>query len=146
MTPRLKGLHEKQPDLSFGDFLPFGTDGVLVDMLSGLDNEQEFKLGGNHSADISESDNITTITEYYRKDDDNTHLGLGTIVYTVVTRIETILDEESPIDTEILVSLYEGTIQNPPQEPLNTKTVIIPKEVSGSPLSITEVLNKEVTP
>ena len=53
---RVKGLHKKTTASSFGPLVPIGTDGTLVDMLSGLDNEQELKLGGNHVTEISEDD------------------------------------------------------------------------------------------
>ncbi len=79
---RIKGLRQKQSDSSYNSLIPFGTDGVLVDMLSGLDNEQEIKLGGNHTSVITEVNATTTsIVETYKALDNTT------VTYVVETTI-----------------------------------------------------------
>ena len=44
---------------------PLGTDGQLVDMLSGLDLEEQLRIGSNHYITILEDNNTTTIKEWY---------------------------------------------------------------------------------
>lgn len=51
---RIKGLHEKQAGGQYGALVPFGTDGQLVDMFSGLNLEYEVKLGTPHYVTIGE--------------------------------------------------------------------------------------------
>ena len=133
MATRIKGLRKKGSDNAFGDFVPFGTDGTLVDMLSGLDNEQELKLGGNHRVNIEESTvdgrNITTITEEYL-DKNNTD-----IQYSVITEIVS-NDDGS---TMITSSLYSGSGLN--ADLLNVKTTTIPTN-GESNFTIREVLTE----
>lgn len=45
--------------------IPIGTDGILVDMISQLDLEEEIRLGGNHYVDIVETNTATIIKEWY---------------------------------------------------------------------------------
>ena len=133
MATRIKGLRKKQSNGAFGEFKPFGTDGTLVDMLSGLDNEQELKLGGNHSASIVESvvntENVTTITERYL-DKTNT-----TIQYSVVTNITS----HSNGSTTIVSTLYSGSDLT--TTPLNVKTTTIPAN-GAVDFTIGEVLSE----
>lgn len=133
MATRIKGLRKKGSDKTFGDFVPFGTDGILVDMLSGLDNEQELKLGGNHRVNIEESTvdgrNVTTITEEYL---DKNNIG---IQYSVITEIVS-NDDGS---TTITSSLYSGSGLN--ADLLNVKTTTIPTN-GESNFTIREVLTE----
>ena len=78
---RVKSLRQKKADGSYTSPISLGTDGILVDMASGLDSEQEFKLGGNHDTVIEEQNNITTIIETYKA------LNNATITYIVETTI-----------------------------------------------------------
>lgn len=55
----------KRSNNSFLDGIPIGTDGLLVDMISGLDLEEQLKLGGNHYVDIKQTDTQTEIREWY---------------------------------------------------------------------------------
>lgn len=133
MADRIKGLRQKQSTGIFADLVPFGTDGILVDMLSGLDNEQELKLGGNHTTTITETINInnepvTTITEFY-KDKTGTN-----IVYTVVNEII----EHINGSTTIIGTIYQGS--DTTATALNIKTVTIPT-MGDSSLTIEEELN-----
>ena len=120
MAAKSKGLRQKQPNGSFGPFVPFGTDGTLVDMLSGLNNELEMKLGGNHTSTIVESvvqeENVTTITERYKAIDNNT------VVYSVVTTIT----EHANGSTTIVSAIYSGS--DTTLTPLNVKTITIPSD------------------
>lgn len=110
---RIKGLRQKQSDSSYTSLVPFGTDGILVDMLSGLDNEQEFKLGGNHTSVITEvDDTTTTIVETYKASDNST------VTYVV----ETTITENNDSSTSITVTLKRGGVT------LNSKTIIIPAD------------------
>lgn len=120
---RIKGLRQKQSSGSFDDLVPFGTDGILVDMLSGLDNEQEFKLGGNHTSVITEtSETETSIVEtYYALD--------GTTVTYVV---ETTIVENTDGSTDITVELKKSGVV------INNKTITIPPDAAS--ISIEEVL------
>ncbi len=110
---RIKGLRQKQSDSSYNSLVPFGTDGILVDMLSGLDNEQEFKLGGNHTSVITEvNDTTTTIVETYKALDNST------VTYTV----ETTIVENADSSTSITIVLKRGgTI-------INSKAITIPAD------------------
>ena len=110
---RIKGLRQKQSDSSYNSLVPFGTDGILVDMLSGLDNEQEFKLGGNHTSVITEvNDTTTTIVETYKALDNST------VTYTV----ETTIVENANSSTSITIVLKRGgTI-------INSKAITIPAD------------------
>lgn len=108
-TERIKSISKK--DISgFGDPIPFGTDGLLVDMLSGLDLEEENKLGNNHYVEIEDkkenNQEVTYIKEYYldipkgnntiANLDNNNH-----ILYSVSIKIT---------DNDINMILYKGNI------------------------------------
>ena len=123
---RVKEIREKQSNGSFNNSsIPIGTDGILVDMLSGLDNEQELKLGGNHSSTITEvSNTVTTVEEvYYALDNE-----------TVVYQLSTTITEQNHGSTIITCVLKDsaGTV-------LKTKTITIPADAAS--IMIGEVLS-----
>ena len=121
---RIKGLRQKKPDNSFAALVPFGTDGLLVDMLSGLDNEQELKLGGNHSSVITEVDeNTTTVVETY-KELDNT---------TETYKVETSVVENQDGSTTVTSVLKKAGVV------LRTKTITIPADAAS--ITIGEVVS-----
>lgn len=71
---RIKGLRQKRSDSEYFPFMPFGTDGQYIDMISELNLEYELKLGPKHIASIENyidsetgliDDNITIIVENY---------------------------------------------------------------------------------
>ena len=108
-TERIKSISKK--DISgFSDPIPFGTDGLLVDMLSGLDLEEENKLGNNHYVEIEDkkenNQEVTYIKEYYldipkgnntiANLDNNNHM-----LYSVSIKIT---------DNDINMILYKGNI------------------------------------
>ena len=63
-TGRIKQIRTKN-EAGFSTGVPIGTDGILVDMLSELDLEEEIKLGGNHYVEITQTDVATEIKEWY---------------------------------------------------------------------------------
>jgi len=66
-----KGFYQKNQDNTYGSYTPFGTDGQLVDMISGLNLEYELKLGTEHDVQIhNDSETLTTIIENYAAPDD----------------------------------------------------------------------------
>lgn len=95
---RIKGLRQKQANGTFASLVPFGTDGNLVDMSSGLNNEEELKLGGNHEVSIVTNNDVTTVTELYYDDNNNI------VLYTV----ESIITPNAN-NTTIITSLWEGS-------------------------------------
>jgi len=127
---RIKGLRKKTGTSSYGNLVPFGTDGILVDMLSGLDNEEELKLGGNHNVSIT-TDGVTgndVITEIYYKNNNDPHISAD-IAYTVESIIA-----DGVSGTTITVSLWVGEKSGAAAK---VKTITIPS--SGT--SISEVLS-----
>lgn len=123
---RIKGLRQKQSDSSYNSLIPFGTDGVLVDMLSGLDNEQEIKLGGNHTSVITEVNATTTsIVETYKALDNTT------VTYVV----ETTIVENNDSSTNITISLKQNDVV------IKSKSIVIPAE-DGAILEIEEELDE----
>ncbi len=122
---KIKGLRQKQTDGTFNSLVPFGTDGILVDMLSGLDNEEEFKIGGNHSSTIVEEEGLTTIEEIY------TGLDGTTVLYKVISSIQDNNDDS----TTITVQLKKGTNETVVRE----KTITIPADSAS--ITIGEVLS-----
>ena len=136
MASRIKGLRQKLSDGSFDSLVPFGTDGALVDMLSGLDNEIEMKLGGNHTATIIESieqnEPTTTVIEKYIDKND-----LQNIYYS----LKTVITEHADGSTTIVSAIYPGDYtEDDAILPLNTKTITIPSNGTAN-FTIGEVLS-----
>ena len=114
---RIKGVRKKQSDGSFATLVPFSTDGQLVDMISGLDLEQELKIGGLHNTIIRQVDNKTTsITEQYFNQDKSA------IEYT----LGTVITEYDTGYTDIEMILSKG------QDIIKAKTITIPPEVNNT--------------
>lgn len=63
-TGRIKQIRKRTGTKQYSS-VPIGTNGILVDMLSELDLEEEIKLGGNHYVDIIQTDTATEIREWY---------------------------------------------------------------------------------
>lgn len=107
MGDRAKGYRQKLGSATYDTFIPFGTDGVLVDMASELNLEEEIRIGGDHYVTIvDESELSTIVTEYYNtvkaKIEDNT----ATNFYKVITHIESYEDNE---DVTITCELWHYT-------------------------------------
>lgn len=64
---RIKGVRQKTGSGQYSSFVPFGTDGEFVEMISELNLEYELKLGTKHLAQIDEDEEnkTTTIIENY---------------------------------------------------------------------------------
>lgn len=125
MADRIKGLRQKNSQGVFDALVPFGTDGIFVDMVSGLDNEEELKIGGNHTSTIVEnSDGSTTITELFKNLN-------NVITYTIVTNIITAQNGSTTI-TSVLKERDTETV-------LRSKTITIPADASS--ITIGEVLD-----
>ena len=64
---RIKGIRQKTGAGQYSNFVPFGSDGQLIDMASELNLEYELKLGSKHITRITNADGIikTQIIEYY---------------------------------------------------------------------------------
>ena len=133
---RMKGLREKTGSAIYANLIPFGTDGKLVDMLSGLDLEEELMVGGNHYVSIQEtSDTETAIVETYAKKAD-VEAGTATDYHVVTTTITTDSVTDDVI-ISIVLSHFDNTASTP--EVLRRKTITIGE--SGVATDIEEVLN-----
>ena len=64
---RIKGIRQKTGSGQYSSFIPFGTDGQFIEMISELNLEYELKLGTKHLAKIDEDEetNTTTVVENY---------------------------------------------------------------------------------
>lgn len=102
---------------SFSAGIPIGTDGLLVDMISQLDLEEEIRLGGNHYVDIHQTETETIIREWYLSqskgttpieqidDDMVTYTGLVTITNAIQTNI---VERESEDTDNPLITWKDG--------------------------------------
>ena len=104
---RIKSVRQKE-GMNYSPPIPLGTNGVLVDMFSKLNLEQELKLGPKHIADVvDEGDGITTITENYATPEEV--ITAGSSFYRVIITIddnEIIVDEYTTITTVVTARLY----------------------------------------
>lgn len=116
----------------YGEFIPFGTDGLLVDMDSSLDLERELKLGGKHLSNIVETvdtygNTITTITENYA-----TESQMVTANATYYRVVHTITEYIATGATGIVSRLYyvtnDSVGEQSSTELLNTKTITIDEQ------------------
>ena len=121
---KIKGSRQKVDANTYSPLVPFGTDGILVDMLSDLTLEEELKLGGNHISAIDESGNNVEITETFK--DSN-----GVTKYTAVT---TITENQNGSTTITIVLTDSDNVSK-------TKTIIIPAQATNNVLTIGEVLS-----
>ena len=64
-TGRIKQIKPRQNGSFPQKGIPIGTDGLLVDMVSQLDLEEEIKLGGNHYVSMYQTNTETVIKEWY---------------------------------------------------------------------------------
>ena len=61
---RIKQIRPKT-STGFGNAISLGVDGFLTDMVSGLDLEQELRIGGNHYVTITNTAVATEIKEWF---------------------------------------------------------------------------------
>lgn len=85
-TKRIKQVRQKQNN-SFSTGIPLGTDGKLVDMFSGLDLEEELRLGGKSNISITETEQQVQIIERHYNKDDNSN----TPTFTIRTAINNLV-------------------------------------------------------
>lgn len=129
----IKGARQKNSGGSYSQFLPFGTNGEYIDMMSGLDLEKELKLGGDHISSIEEGPNgVTIIKEKYAKENVTQNY------YEVRTRIE-----ETAIETRITSDLVwvENYNENPNNQiEIKRKSKTISIREDGTVTSIEETI------
>lgn len=126
---RIKGIRQKTGQNTYAPLVPFGTDAILVDFLSGLDLEQQLKIGGNHTTSIIENnENQTTVTEKYYNQNG---VANANVTYTVKTVII-----QNNNTTTITISIYEG---NQTTTVLRSKTITITDNATTS--TVQEVLS-----
>lgn len=123
---RLKGLKQKKNGGLYSDFIPFGTDGKYIDMLDGLDLEQQLKLGtisqvtfGTEYGGLINGatfENITVITQDFCSEIDVD----WTMHYQVVTKIFDYNHNDTGIQ-QLLYKCGEGR----PKELIKTKNIRI---------------------
>lgn len=99
MKKRVKG-YRKKAETGYEAFIPFGSDGEFIDILSGLNLEEEMRLGGRRNVSFSENDNTITVTETYYNAD-------GTQIYRVVTTLSS--GAITSGSGTVTVDLYTGT-------------------------------------
>lgn len=83
---KIKSIKQKISASSFSDPIPFGADGVNIDMASGLNLEEQFKLGGLENYTISETSSGTEISSTYKNNAGNI---INIITYKIVENIST---------------------------------------------------------
>lgn len=143
---RNKGFRQrisKTGNHQYGDFIPFGTDGLLVDMDSDLDLEQELKLGGKHLSHIEESvdqlgNPTTTITENYATAAEMA-ADASTYYRVVHDIVEDLAEGTTSITSKIYYVTNELTEQEIPVDPIPaSKNILVypyadysPKEENG---------------
>lgn len=149
---RIKGFYQKP----YTTFHPFGTDGQLIDMLSGLNLEEQLKIGFvPDNIQIIDGESFTVIQTYKYKDKNNNDV-IYSVVSTTTQLTNNLLTElqENGIDinvitasnykglaiqqvsissaqeaTVVMISLYKG-IYDPEgtgQKPIASKILIIPE-------------------
>lgn len=95
---KIKQIKQKTNGTFPNQGIPLGADGINIDMSSGLNLEEEFIIGGNHSITITEDeeDNSFKIIESY-KDKQN-----ETLIYQTTTDIK-----ENQNTTTITVDMFD---------------------------------------
>ena len=122
---RIKGIRQKTGADSYSALVPFGADAEFIDFLSGLDLEQQLKIGGNHVTKITEnSDTQTTIVEKYYNENGSSND--SDIEYTIVTII---VQNPNNSSVTVTMSLYKG---NQTTTALHSKTITIEDTVQQS--------------
>lgn len=128
---RIKGIRQKTNGGVYSQLVPFGTDAILVDFLSGLDLQEELKIGGKHSTTITEeSDSQTSIIEKYYND-----ANPAIVTYT----LQVTITQTNSTTTTIVMNLYEG---DQTTTILHSKTITITQNIINQKVttSIQEVL------
>lgn len=118
--PRIKQIRQKNSSGTYPTKgIPLGVDGLLVDMLSSLDLEEELRLGNDHYVEIQDNDDTTVIKEWYFTE----KKGNRTIAQMKSTGLITYSTQITITDQTIAMILYEGDISN--NKRLHTKNITI---------------------
>ncbi len=156
MGKRIKQIKQKT-DNGFSQGISLGADGINIDISSGLNLEEELKLGGNHYVEISENapDNTTHIQQWYYDisaiNDASEDLSLENFTkeqkeeYTKYY-IKSIISTEKNFSNKITFQLYNGFRSNADQLKnllLYNKTTIISPENDEGTTKISEGVTKE---
>ena len=157
-TKRIKQIRQKQNN-SFSGGIPLGTDGKLVDMFSGLDLEEQLRLGGKSTVSINETEQRVQIIErHYAKDSENNiptftirTLIDNLIFYALIDNhndIDYIIDSngnniglyQEIMDTPVIyIELYKGNYD----ESSSNNELLHTKEVHINTESISETIIRE---
>lgn len=98
---RIKGFRKKGASNNYNALIPFGSDGILIDMLSGLHLEYELVIGGKRNSTITEnSTNIIFTNQYYNNS--------GAIQYTLTTTIPQTAITATSGTVNIIIDLFNG--------------------------------------
>ena len=98
---RIKGFRKKGASNNYNALIPFGSDGILIDMLSGLHLEYELVIGGKRNSTIVEnSTNIIFTNQYYNNS--------GAIQYTLTTTIPQTAITATSGTVNIIIDLFNG--------------------------------------
>lgn len=119
---RLKGLHKKTVE-GYEEFQPFGTDGLFIDMMDGLNLEEQNIFCGGPSS-FSVDTNTGNYIQIYKKDNNTT------FYYKVVTSYT----ESTITNTDTITSVLYVM---PDDVPIKTKTTTITWDSEG--INITSI-------
>ena len=132
---RVKGYREKTGTALYSNLIPFGTDGVFVDMNSGLNLEEDILIGGNHYTTIQESSDTTTVINetFAKKEDVENEVAENYYVKNT-------LIDESTEDTVITIKLF--LVKDSTVSPVLLREKVITIDGSGAVTEIEEVLEE----
>lgn len=138
---RVKQIRQKDSSGNFTTSIPIGTNGLLVDMLSNLDLEEELKLGNDHYAQITQDEDsgITTIKEWYFTEPKNGR-EISEMVNYMTYSAQIVIDQSEGTTTSIEMTLYQKDIQD--SNKLHQKTILI-DESSSSITTVVQEVDKE---
>lgn len=121
---RIKGFYQKP----YTTFHPFGTDGQLIDMLSGLNLQEQLKIGLiPDNFQIIENESYFSVIQSFNDKDGNLAYTLVTTTTQLTNEILAALQEENdtPVFNVITASSYNGlAVQEISQSNVGQATVI----------------------
>ena len=143
--PRIKEIRKKSSLNTFSS-VPIGADGLLIDMLSGLDLQQELKLGNSHYVEIKDQTrtpdegdpyDVTIIKQWYLDEAKPSTVSIDNltshILYSLYIQIT---------DDKIEQILYKGAIDSSNQ--LHTKVIDISPSSTAINQQIDETVNIQI--
>lgn len=123
---RIFGLRQKQTSSTYGDFIPFGTQGKHTIIGNGLALEEQLSVGGDGAVAITEDTNgDTTITETnYQQDRTTAYKNVSTFITTTKPDATTYpIDDKLPTGIDLTGATY--VIQNSERGARKIKKVIV---------------------